>query len=299
MSQLKFIIRVTLFTSIIFLLPSLAEAQATRTWVSGVGDDANPCSRTAPCKTFQGTISKTAAGGEINCLDPAGFGAVTITKSLTIDCASTTGGILSAGTNAIIINAATGSVRLRGLQINGFSTGLSGVRILSAARVEIEDSIIDGVTNHGVSIENTTNVDVSIKNTRIRNVGSNGIDVSPTASTLITNVSITNSSIEKSNNGISSIGKSNVVVTNSSISHNTNIGYFGRKSEVTLIGCTIAYNATGVQSESPANIKLNNVTVTNNTTGLFPNGGNIVSFRNNSIYGNGTDGAPNMFIMQQ
>src|SRR5216684_8686022 len=63
----------------------VANAQATRTWVSGVGDDANPCSRTAPCKTFAGAISKTAKGGEIDALDPGGFGAVTITKSITID----------------------------------------------------------------------------------------------------------------------------------------------------------------------------------------------------------------------
>src|SRR6476660_10572646 len=75
---------------------SPAHAQATRTWVSGVGDDANPCSRTAPCKTFAGAISKTAPGGEINCLDPGGFGAVTITKSLAIKCKYTEGGILAA-----------------------------------------------------------------------------------------------------------------------------------------------------------------------------------------------------------
>src|SRR5689334_18384333 len=74
-----------------------AQAQATRTWVSGVGDDVNPCSRTAPCKTFAGAISKTAAGGEINCLDPAGYGTVTITKSLAIKCEFTEGGVLSAG----------------------------------------------------------------------------------------------------------------------------------------------------------------------------------------------------------
>jgi hypothetical protein len=67
------------------LLSSAAQAQATRTWVSGVGDDANPCSRTAPCKTFAGAISKTAPRGEINALDPGGFGAVTITKAITID----------------------------------------------------------------------------------------------------------------------------------------------------------------------------------------------------------------------
>jgi hypothetical protein len=69
-----------------FLIADPAYAQASRTWVSGVGDDANPCSRTAPCKTFAGAISKTAVNGEINCLDPGGFGAVTITKSITIDC---------------------------------------------------------------------------------------------------------------------------------------------------------------------------------------------------------------------
>ena len=86
-------------------LPAVANAQATRTWVSGVGDDANPCSRTAPCKTFAGAISKTAAGGEINCLDPGGFGGVTITKSITINCKYTEGGVLVSGTNAIIVNA--------------------------------------------------------------------------------------------------------------------------------------------------------------------------------------------------
>src|SRR5262245_14946929 len=76
-----------------------AQAQATRTWVSGVGDDVNPCSRTAPCKTFAGAISKTAAGGEISCLDPGGYGAVTITKSMTIDCIGTNGSDLNPGTN--------------------------------------------------------------------------------------------------------------------------------------------------------------------------------------------------------
>src|SRR5215468_6253909 len=90
-----------------FLTPLLASApahaQASRTWVSGVGDDANPCSRTAPCKTFAGAISKTATGGEINCLDPAGFGAVTITKSITIDCHEIFASVLVAGTNGIII----------------------------------------------------------------------------------------------------------------------------------------------------------------------------------------------------
>src|SRR4026209_127957 len=97
-----------------------ANAQATRTWVSGVGDDANPCSRSAPCKTFPGAIVKTAAGGEINCLDPGGFGMLTIIKSITIDCAGTFGSILApGGTNGIVINGGGIIVNLRNLSING------------------------------------------------------------------------------------------------------------------------------------------------------------------------------------
>src|SRR5215468_4416785 len=88
-----------LFTSSI----CMADAQASRTWVSGVGDDVNPCSRTAPCKTFAGAISKMAANGEIDCLDPGGFGTVTITKSITIDCTGTLGSVLSPQTNGIVI----------------------------------------------------------------------------------------------------------------------------------------------------------------------------------------------------
>src|SRR5436189_573285 len=123
--------------SFLLLVSALANAQATRTWVSGVGDDVNPCSRTAPCKTFAGAISKTAVNGEINCLDPGGFGTVTITKSITIDCHEIFASILNAGTNGIIINYdsfavadARKTVRLRNLNFNGVDTGLNGIRIL-------------------------------------------------------------------------------------------------------------------------------------------------------------------------
>src|SRR3954467_14955431 len=123
------------------VLTGALQAQATRTWVSGVGDDANPCSRTAPCKTFAGSISKTAVGGEISVLDPGGFGAVTITKSITIDGGKGAGfgSILAAGINGIIINAAvTGVVTLRNLSIHGAGTGIVGIRILAAGTVFIE-----------------------------------------------------------------------------------------------------------------------------------------------------------------
>ena len=138
--------KITLLTGAVFALGGLgyaapASAQATRTWVSGVGDDVNPCSRTAPCKTFAGAISKTAAGGEINCLDPGGFGAVTITKSITIDCTGTLGGILASSTTGVIVNGAGAIVNLRGLEINGGPPnlpGVNGIRYLQGARLNVD-----------------------------------------------------------------------------------------------------------------------------------------------------------------
>jgi hypothetical protein len=138
------------------LAPGAAQAQASRTWVSGVGDDMNPCSRTAPCKTFAGAISKTAAGGEINCLDPAGYGAVNITKSITIDCRGTLGSILAASVNGVVINGANLVVTLRNLSISAPGNGLAGIRLVNGARLEVSNVTISGfaATNGaGISIE--------------------------------------------------------------------------------------------------------------------------------------------------
>src|ERR1043166_7693627 len=118
--------RIALLTLVAGLVPFMvsapASAQATRTWVSGVGDDANPCSRTAPCKTFAGAISKTAAGGEINCLDPGGFGAVTVVKSMTISCEAGTAGVLTnSGAGVNFNGGATDYLFLKGLDFEGLA----------------------------------------------------------------------------------------------------------------------------------------------------------------------------------
>src|SRR5258706_6011285 len=186
-------IRLFAVITFVFLFSALAEAQATRTWVSGVGDDVNPCSRTAPCKTFAGAISKTATNGEINCLDPAGYGAVTITKSITIDCEDTQGSILAAGTTGVIINiiAATDTkkaVKLRGLSINGAGTGLNGIRLLAASTLNVEAVVIDGFTQHGISVEGGSQV--VVKDSSIRSnlaSGINGFSTSGPADIMVTN----------------------------------------------------------------------------------------------------------------
>src|SRR6476659_5176188 len=148
MNKFRFTIKLLVIATFLLAFASIAQAQATRTWVSGVGDDVNPCSRTAPCKTFAGAISKTAAGGEIDCLDPGGFGAVTLTKSITIDGThgSGFGSILASATNGVNVNdSATGTpgtiiVTLRSLSINGAGTtpGTNGVNFVSGGKVNIE-----------------------------------------------------------------------------------------------------------------------------------------------------------------
>src|SRR5437764_698645 len=168
---------------------SLVQAQATRTWVSGVGDDANPCSRTAPCKTFAGAISKTAEGGEIDVLDPGGFGAVTITKAMTLDGTHGAGfgSILNASVPGVIININSGThvndavVILRSLYFQGASqspsgTGASnGVNYLRGARVLIDDCHFENQTQNGITANLTSqgalfvnNCDFENTNTAIR-----------------------------------------------------------------------------------------------------------------------------------
>ena len=155
-----------------------AQAQATRTWVSGVGDDANPCSRTAPCKTFAGAISKTAPGGEINVLDPGGFGAVTITKSITIRSDSIEAGVLVSAGNGINVNAAdTDNVTLYGLDIEGLGTGVDGVKIFKAKSVHIVKCTIHHFSGNGVNLVSTTSNSRVLVQDSIITLNNGGVNV--------------------------------------------------------------------------------------------------------------------------
>jgi hypothetical protein len=191
MQKIGFTVRVLTVLTFVLAFCAVAQAQATRTWVSGVGDDVNPCSRTAPCKTFAGAISKTFINGEINCLDPGGYGTVTITKSITIDCEDTQGSILASGTNGVNVNLGASnvndplrSVRLRGLSINGAgasgavgtATGLTGVNVNNgnsvAVKVFIEEVIIQNFTTHGIFF-NASGGNLVVNDSEIINVGFN------------------------------------------------------------------------------------------------------------------------------
>jgi len=289
-------LKVVLFAVSFFALVTIADAQATRTWVSGVGDDVNPCSRTAPCKTFAGAISKTATNGEINCLDPAGYGAVTVTKSITIDCEDTQGSILSAGTNGVIVNITSvtdtkKAFKLRGVAINGAGTGINGIRVLAANTVDIEEVAIEGVTQHGISLETTAGTPkVSIANTVIRSNTGNGINSFITGGTM--SIDVSNSRLSSNATGLSLSSNTKANISDSVVTENTT-GLVAASSSLAVIRCNVSNNTTGISSLAGGSVRFAHSLITGNGTGLsFSGGGTLVSFISNVFSGNTVDGAP-------
>ncbi len=271
-----------------------ANAQASRTWVSGVGNDANPCSRTAPCKTFAGAISKTAGGGEINCLDPGGFGAVTITKSITIDCHEIFGSVLVSGTNGINIqsdNAAAPVVRLRNLNVTGITgLGINGIRITGATTsntvVVLEDIMVDGFSQRGITDERSGGGKLLILNTTVRDNGAAGIGVLPAAAVAIA-ASINNARVFNSVIGLSTGNGSQVMVNNSVFSGASNIGVDVETGATAVIDNSVVSGNTTGFFVSGATVRLSNSDVAFNGTGV---NGTVNSFTNNRFSANGAGG---------
>lgn len=292
----------------LFLCPLLspAAAQATRTWISGVGDDVNPCSRTAPCKTFAGAISKTANGGEINCLDPGGFGGVTITKSITISCEAGTAGILVASTNAIIINAGpNGSVVLKGLDIEGLgntgSPGLTGIRVLSVGSIHIEECVIRGFQESGIQILTGTSSKFMITRTTLYQNGSGttgaGIRIFPSGGSvlgLIDRVVADRNVFGIAADGTGGTSGINITVSDSSVSGNSQAGIVaatGATGTGVMISRTSSVNnGTGLLAVgSGAVMRVGESRITGNGVGVS---GSVQSYGTNQLNGNASDGTP-------
>jgi hypothetical protein len=276
------------------LVPALASAQATRTWVSGVGDDANPCSRTAPCKTFAGAISKTAAVGEIDTLDPGGFGGVTITKSMTIDGTSGLAGVLVSGTNAIVINAGSSDVViLRNLDIDGIGTGIAGVYILAAGDVRIENCKIYGF-QRGID-DRRSSGDLFVTNTFVNDNSQTGIlALSGGGSTL--NVTLERVQMHSNgNSGFAITGGGHASVIHSQATSNGAHGFYADSGASIDLDDSISSNnvTSGVSSMSGATVRMSTTTVTHNGAGLATTpGSQILSYGNNRIAGNYVSNGP-------
>jgi hypothetical protein len=288
------------------LASSIAQAQATRTWVSGVGDDANPCSRTAPCKTFAGAISKTAAAGEIDALDPGGFGAVTITKGITIDGGGgQVGSVLVAGTNGIVVNAgASDVVTLRNLSINGIGSGINGIDFLSGGVLHIEHCAIFGFTNNGINVISTVNAKIFVLDTTSRDNNGSGI-VGRGAGGAVT-VAIERSRFENNAIGVFAEDFSEFVVRDSDASGNGHIGFCADADSggaiLNIINSTTTSNgATGVQAGGGAAsgvVRLSGVFIADNGFSgmVVATNGSIISYRNNY---NSDSGSPSSTIAPQ
>ena len=265
-----------------------ANAQAARTFVSGVGSDLNPCSRTAPCSTFVAAMSKTAAGGEIDCLDSGGFGTVTIDKSLTIDCTGVGGSILSVGgTTAVTVNTGPNDrVILRNLNFTGAGSGGIAIRFLAGLHLVVENVRIANYTNAGIEVNKSTSGNIYVRDAVISNVPT-GIRLSTTTGAIT--AQIDNTRIDNVTNGldvtstgvIASISNSVVMAASGAGLLTSGPGFINASKT------TLARNGIGVNSISfGGSIRISSNALDDNTTGIaFANGGTVSSAGNNTVIG--------------
>jgi hypothetical protein len=300
-----------------------ASAQATRTWISGVGDDVNPCSRTAPCKTWAGAISKTAAGGEIDCLDPGGFGSVTITKSITLDCSEgeggSAGGILNSGVPGVIINDPNGAttptikVYLRNMSIDGAGTtiGTYAVRFLSGKSLTMLNVLINNQGTGGVPAVSfepsaaSTGASLIMTDVAITTAIGPGVDIKPVSgvpvSAILNRVTITDTQA-----AVQAEDGATVTIANSNLSNNIGRGVNATSTTlpvlVNVLHTTIANNTNfGVFANSNATVKLSDASIVSNAGGIKAQGtGVVLSFKNNTLGPDaGNMGLPTTTVVQQ
>jgi hypothetical protein len=303
MNKFRFTFKIMAIAIFTFAFATMAQAQATRTWVSGVGDDANPCSRTAPCKTFAGAISKTAALGEINVLDPGGFGAVTITKAITIDAGPFNGGVLTNAANAIVVNAPTTSnVTLRGLDINGLGTAADGIKVLSAKQVNVEDCVVYGFVN---GIEVLTGVGIStnlvLRNVTVRNCSTNGIITTANGGSS-TSIAFESVNVSNSVTGFNAQNGTRGSIRGSVFGMNATAGIStsqsGSNTEVNVDASLFTGSATGINTGSATRVRIARCLISQNANALGL-GGSVDTGGNNTIMGNSANQDPNGTLFQQ
>jgi len=279
--------------SALFAFSAPAHAQATRTWVSGVGNDADPCSRTAPCKTFAGAISKTAIAGIINCIDSGAYGAVTITKSITIDCHDVFASILNASpqdqpgtTTGVIINVGTDpkdplrTVRLRNIDISGAGSGNVGISIMAASAVILEDIEVTGNMKQGINDTRTDgNTMLTVRNTVIANNGGSGITAAAQMNTLV----LDNVQSNKNDYGLALAKTNTATIARSVFSNNKNAGIEADSGgQLMLDASVVSYNSIGISASGGA-VAFANSDIAFNATAFS---GATTTFGNNRIFGN-------------
>jgi hypothetical protein len=290
-----------------FAMTSQAQAQATRTWVSGVGDDANPCSRTAPCKTFPGAYSRTAAGGEIDALDPGGFGTITIGKAITIDGGGgQVASILASGVPGVTVNAgANDRVTLRNLRINGIgqsvTPGTTGIVFNSGLLLNVENCFIFGFTSNGINFQPGVRAFLRVSETTIDSTGLNGstggIIAATTAASGANRVTITHSHVTGNGGYGITIGAHTIAmieevdVSRNGIIAGGDAGIFanGVGAEVNVEHSVVmSNNNSGLHSSNSAIMRVSWSDISDNAGFgvVFDTGGQLLTYSNNRVQGN-------------
>jgi hypothetical protein len=277
------------------LVSAVAHAQATRTWVSGVGDDANPCSRTAPCKTFAGAISKTAVGGIIDAMDPGGFGALTITKALTIEGTGTLASDLSSGVQGIVVNITSGTGRhvvLRDISIDGEGTtlGTNGINFIAGDSLTLERVSIKAYSTNGIFFEPNSAASLNVVNSSILQCAT-GILSKPVVGGSA-KVHVETTLIAKGGIGVRGEAGTGGEIAETIISNNSGDGLQAVGGAIMIIASSRVFNNGGSGLNANAStIAASNTDIIANVTGMSNSGGTLNTFGRNRIAFNGSPGA--------
>jgi hypothetical protein len=291
-------------------LTTAAHAQATRTWVSSAGNDADPCSRTAPCKTFAGALPKTARGGEISVIDAAGYGAPTITKSITISGDGTLASVLFSSVNGLTINITDAAdtykkVIIRNVSFNGGTdpavnngqpTGVNGIRFLAGKELQLENVDIYGCTNNGIDVAMGSGAagTVYVQGSTIANCPT-GIRV--TATSGFAEVILDDVRIEGTTNALELQANGRLIARDSTFAgtglNQNGVLLSASTAQATLDRCTIGFNnVAGVNAAVAGAIaRVGSSSFITNSTGVASAAGaQMLSDGRNLFAGNGSDG---------
>jgi hypothetical protein len=284
-------------------------AQAQRVFVSATGNDGNPCSFAAPCRSFQHAHDVSAANGEIDVLDPGGYGPVTITKAISIQGHGFSGISVPSGGTGITINPTVGlsttAVHLNGLLIEGSQVGATGIAFLSGASLTVENCIVRNLTGDGLGfVPSATNPQKLAVSNSYFNDNFNGISFDPrnvaAAQPITASIDRTgfynNLSIGLWVFGADGVGTLTVAVTDSTAANNGLDGFAVQSAvnqsatNLSLTHVLIEGNKTGVAVGSNATLWLAQSTLTGNTTAGFNNtGGTLNTFQDNYSTKNGSN----------
>jgi hypothetical protein len=265
--------------------PASAQIHTYVSKASG-SSDANPCSRSAPCFTFAGAYSKTAAGGQIDVIDPGDYGALTIAKSITIDGGGIGTIVSNTGNLFTVAAGASDVVTIRNITLQGVQAATAGIQITTAGKVNIDHVVANGFTTYGVSDQRSSGGGYLFVSDSILRNSNNGIWMQPSGGSInavIRNVEATSNA----NTGIAAMGLTFASIRDSTAGGN-GVGIATLAgAEINVENCGLYSNQTGLGNGyfGSATTRLSNSTVQENTNGVQNLNGSLLTYGNNRIGG--------------